>query len=124
MGPAVTLRGGVRFRPSLVVSVTELEDTLPDAGVLATAIAAFERSAQKARRLGYEMLALPGGLQLHVAYYHAPRRDNLPGLYFVLGIVRTASKLFTMIGTTSPEVPQYREQAASFRRLMASLTVR
>ncbi len=132
LGPAVHIRGGQRFRPSLVVSVTVMraEGAPSDAVVQSLAREAFERGVPGARFLGSETLTLRDGRPLWLFYYHldaARGGGRMPALYFVLGVVLKETpprRVFTMIGTTSPELADYRRQAAQMRAAMASLQAR
>lgn len=122
LAPAVQL-GSVRFRPSLVVSVSPVDQGVPEAGVVGVARAAFERSVQGAQLLGQESLRTSDGGSLAVLYYYARPDRRLPGLYFVLGVA-LRQRLYTMVGTTSTGLPDYRQHAAQMRAVMATLWAR
>jgi hypothetical protein len=122
LAPAVSA-GGSRFRPSLVVSVSRLEAGVPAARVLEVARTAFERGVRGATLLGQETLRASDGGPVNVLYYFSPGERRLPGLYFVVGVV-VRQRLYTMIGTTSTVLPDYRQQAARFRAVMSTLRAR
>lgn len=122
LAPAVQL-GSARFRPSLVVSVSPVDQGVPEAGVVGVARAAFERSVQGAQLLGQESLRTSDGGSLAVLYYYARPDRRLPGLYFVVGVA-LRHRLYTMVGTTSTGLPDYRQQAAQMRAVMATLRAR
>ena len=110
---------GASFRPSLVVSVSRVDPGVTSERVVEVARAAFERATAGVRLLGQETVRTPSG-PLLVLYYHSPADRGLPGLYFVLGVA-VRDRLFVMLGTTSLGLPNYRQQAAGFRAMMASL---
>lgn len=105
---------GASFRPSLVVSVSRGDAGVSADRVVEVARAAFERATPGVRFLGQEVLRTASG-PLVVLYYHSP-----PGLYLVLGVA-VRDRLYVMLGTTSVALPDYRQQAAVFRAMMASL---
>jgi len=112
---------GASFRPSLVVSVSRVDRGTPAERVVEVARAAFERATPGVRLLGQETVQAASD-QISVLYYHSPPDRGMPGLYFVLGVA-VRDQLYVMLGTTSTALQDYRQQAAVFRAMMASLRV-
>jgi hypothetical protein len=54
-------------------------------------------------------------------YYYSPPGQQGPGLYTVLGLA-LRRKLYTLVGTTTTALQDYRQQAAAFRAVVLGLT--
>jgi len=120
LAPAVQV-AGTRFRPSLVVSSSAVEPGVTQERLAEVARAAFERSLPGAQLLGKEQLTARDGGRVLLLYYYSPPGQQGPGLYTVLGLA-LRRKLYTLVGTTTTAIQDYRQQAAAFRAVVLSLS--
>jgi len=112
---------GTHFRPSVVVSSSTLDAGVTEDRVAEVARIAFESSLPRARLLGQEQAAARDGGRVLVLYYYVPPDRQAPGLYTVVGLA-LRRKLYTLVGTATTAVPDYRQQAARFRAIVLSLS--
>jgi hypothetical protein len=68
--------------------------------------------------LGEETVTAADRGPLWIRYYAVPAQQA-PPLYLVIGIALRGS-LYVLLGTTSSALPDYRQQAAVYRAMMAS----
>lgn len=117
VAPAVVV-GGARLRPSLVVSMLAAPAGTREAVIQQTAAQAIVHGMPGAALLGEEALTAADGRPVSIRYYSVPGQQA-PPLYLVVGIA-LRSRVYVFLATTSSALPDYQQQAAVFRTLIAS----
>lgn len=117
IAPAVVV-GGARMRPSLVVSTLAAPAGTAEAAIQQTAAQAIMHGMPGAVLLGQEVLTAADCRPVSIRYYSVPGRQG-PPLYLLVGI-GLRGRLYVLLATTSSALPDYRQQAAAFRMLIAS----